>query len=250
MKQKLHWQPVVTILSLLVLWEIISRIGVVSPALFPPPSKVAVALVELFRDGFLFDITTSIWRLLAGLVIGLFLGLFVGILTGRIQLLDKSLTPLFHILRALPPVAIIPVTIVWLGIGEAAKIVSISFAVFFPVWVNTHIGAQKVPQNFLRAAKTLTNSEIKILKKVVLPATMPFAIAGCRIGIAIAFIMIFASELAGASSGIGYEISVSQLNYAIDKMLAALLTLGVLAALADLAFTKSIAKVFPWTTHS
>jgi ABC-type nitrate/sulfonate/bicarbonate transport system permease component len=242
----MRWQAPVTALFLLAIWECVSRTSIVDPSLFPAPSAVTLALVSMFRDGFLRDILTSLWRIALGFAIGAFCGLVLGIITGRIRWCDESLTPIFHTLRALPPVAIIPLTIVWLGIGEIAKVVSISFAVFFPVWVNTHIGAQRVPQNFLRAASTLTRSKMKIMKKVIIPSSLPFSVAGARMGIAVAFIMIFVSELAGASQGIGYEISVSHLNYAIDKMLAALLTLAVLAALGDFLFTKAIACVAPW----
>lgn len=242
---------ILPIIVVIALWEIISRSGFVNPSLFPPPSKVAVALWEMIISGILFsDLRDSLWRLLAGLFIGSAIGVVFGLLTGRIKSFATALSPIIQILRPLPPVAIIPLIIVWFGIDDGAKIFSIAFAVFFPVWINTHIGALQIPRVFLWGAKLLTNSQIKILRDVVFPAALPFIIAGIRIGIASAFIMVFVSELSGASSGIGFRISISHLAYRIDEMIAALVVLGILGAIADQLFVFGTRKFFPWIKFS
>lgn len=235
----------------LVLWEIISRSGFVSSALFPPPSKVAVALWGMIVAGTLLsDLRDSLWRLFAGLFVGSVVGVVFGLLTGRVKSFATALSPIIQILRPLPPVAIIPLVIVWFGIDDSAKVFSIAFAVFFPVWINTHIGARQIPQAFLWGAKLLTNSLAKIFCKVVFPAALPFTIAGIRTGIAVAFIMVFVSELSGASSGLGYRISVTHLAYRIDEMIAALAVLGALGAIADQLFVFGTRKLFPWIKFS
>lgn len=242
---------ILPIVFTLVLWEIISRSGFVSPALFPPPSKVAVALWGMVTAGTLFsDLRASLWRIVAGLFVGSAVGVFIGLLTGRIKSFANALSPIIQILRPLPPVAIIPLVIVWFGIDDGAKIFSIAFAVFFPVWINTHIGARQIPQAFLWGAKLLTTSSIKIFREVVFPAALPFIIAGIRTGIAVAFIMVFVSELAGASSGLGYRISITHLSYRIDEMIAALIVLGALGAIADQLFVFGTRKLFPWIKFS
>jgi ABC-type nitrate/sulfonate/bicarbonate transport system permease component len=148
--------------------------------------------------------------------------------------------------RPLPPVAIIPLVIVWLGIGELAKIFSIGFAVFFPVWLNTHAGARQVPQKYLWSAATLTSSRSRIFLRIVFPASLPFVTAGIRLGISVAFVMVFVAELAGASSGIGYEIATSNLSYRIDRMMAGLVVLGTSGALVDFLFVQSVYRTCPW----
>src|SRR5439155_10912565 len=111
--------------------------------------------------------------------------------------------------RPLPPLAIITLVIVWFGIGEISKVFSIAFAVFFPVWINTHLGAREVPKTFIWSARTLGVKGVSILWKVIFPAAIPFVVAGLRTGVSLTFVMVFVSELAGASAGIGYKISVS-----------------------------------------
>jgi ABC-type nitrate/sulfonate/bicarbonate transport system permease component len=236
------------IVLFLVLWETVSRLEIVNPRLFPAPSTVWIALMEWGREGELWrDISASFVRMFFGYLIGAFLGVILGLFTGRSRLADRCISPLIQIFRPLPPVAIIPLVIVWLGIGNTAKIFSIAFAVFFPVWINAHIGASSIPRAYLWSAKILSKSRLKIMAKVLFPASMSAIIAGLRTSIAIAFIMVYVAEIAGSSSGIGYQISISHLAYRIDRMMAALFVLAAAGALSDYLFATSVHKMFPWT---
>jgi NitT/TauT family transport system permease protein len=233
------------------LWESISRSGVVNPSLFPPFSKVVVALWEMVVSGMLLsDLGESVWRLCAGLVIGSMLGILIGLIAGRSRMFASVVNPLIQALRPLPPVALIPLVIVWFGIDDGAKIFSIAFAVFFPVWLSAYLGVQQIPQTFLWSAHLFRISKLKMLWKVVFPASLPFIISGIRTAIAIAFVMVFVSELSGASAGLGYRISISSLSYRIDQMMAALVVLGALGAITDHLFAYASKKIFPWLTLS
>lgn len=245
--KKLLWfiSPIV----FLILWEILSRSGLVSIALFPPPSTVAIALWQMIISGTLFsDLTDSLWRLITGLFLGSLFGIAIGLSTGRNKVLEKIFSPIIQILRPLPPVAIIPLVIVWFGIDNGAKIFSIAFAVFFPVWLNTHTGARRVAREFLWSAQILSSSSLKIFHSVIFPSSIPFIIVGIRTAIAIGFIMVFVSELSGSSGGLGYRISITSLAYRIDEMMAALIILGLLGAITDHVFVYTTNKMFPWIT--
>src|ERR1017187_10011917 len=232
-------------------WEAVSRSGTVSPVLFPPPSKVFGALFSLTASGELItDALASYRRMIVGLSCGSAIGVLVGLFTGRVKKIADVLVPLVQIFRPLPPVAIIPLVIVWFGIGEVAKYFSIAFAVFFPVWLNTHLGAQQIPEKIMWCASTLTRSRLRTLRSVVFPAALPFIVAGLRVGLALSFTMVFVAELMGSSEGIGYEIHSSQLAYRIDRMMASLALLGASGALADFLFTKGIVMVCPWLRFS
>jgi ABC-type nitrate/sulfonate/bicarbonate transport system permease component len=235
----------------LVAWELVGRAGWIHISLFPPPSKVATALVEMTRSGELLkDIWVSTRRAFLGFLLGGSTAIAVGIVAGRVSWMDQYISPIIQLLRPLPPVAIIPLIIVWLGIGETSKLFSIAFAVFFPVWISSYLGAHEVPRTFIWSARSLNVAEWRILYNVVLPSALPFIVAGCRTGIAVAFIMVFVSELAGASSGLGYQISVSHLAYRIDRMMAALAVLGVCGAASDALVLRGSRWLFPWLTLS
>ena len=232
---------------LLVIWEILARTGSVHISLFPPPTQVGQAFIELARSGELArDIQASIWRAVVGFMLGSIVAVVVGLVTGRIERIDYYVSPILQLFRPLPPVAIIPLIIIWFGIGEVSKLFSIAFAVFFPVWINTHTGAREVPQTFLWSAQTLGIRGFRVLSGVIFPAALPFIVVGLRTGVAIAFIMVFVSELAGASAGIGYQISVSHLAYRVDRMMAALILLGLFGAVADVILIRLTWFVFPW----
>lgn len=238
---------ILPVVFFLLLWEVISRSGAVNIALFPPPSAVVSAFMAMLISGTLVsDIATSLWRLVIALVLGALIGVAVGLVTGRNKTVALMIGPIIQLLRPLPPVAITPLVIVWFGIDNGAKIFSISFAVFFPVWINAHIGSQNIPHAYLWNARLLTSSPWKIFTKVVFPAALPFIATGIRTAIALAFIMVFVSELAGASNGLGYRISITHLAYRIDEMMAALAVLAILGALVDWLFSKSLKSLFPW----
>ena len=244
---KLNLKATAFIVFILFGWEIISIFGIFNPVLFPGPLAVFEAGMQWFSSGdFMRDILTSCWRIFVGLAIGASFGAFAGLVIGRVFFLEEAVAPVLHILRALPPVALIPLVILWFGIGDTAKIFSIAFAVFFPVWVSTLVGAKTVHADYIKTAKVCSKSGIETFKKVVFPATMPFIVSGIRIGIAVAFIMVFVSELAGSSSGLGYFIARAQVIYRADLMIAGLIVLGLIAAMTDYAFMIATKKFFPW----
>ena len=236
-----------SIAILLLLWQAAANLGVINSTLIPPPTKVFAAIIEWAKSGELYtDFSDSIWRALTGLIIGSAVGIALGLYTGRSQTMNLLLTPILNVFKAFPPVAMLPVFITMFGIGDFSKIFSISFATIFPLWVNTHLGASTIPVEFTRSAKLLSKSKSKMFFGVIVPATMNSIIAGFRISIAISFIMLYVSELAGASSGLGYQISSSHLAYRMDKMLGALIVLGFAASLVDFAFNRAIKYFFPW----
>jgi len=238
-------------LVILIIWEWISRQGPVNQALFPPPSVVALAWGHLLADGILYhDIRDSLWRLMYGLIIGSGSAIFVGLFTGRTRVINQIISPLIQILRPLPAVAIIPLVIVWMGIDDGAKIFTIAYGTFFPVWISTHLGVQQIPNIYLWTARLFNLSRFQLLTKIVLPASLPSIITGIRTGAAIAYAMVFVSELAGASSGIGYRISVAHSIFRIDEMMAALFTLGVMGAITDQLIKLGANRLMPWQKNT
>ncbi|MFZ4475405.1 MAG: ABC transporter permease [Saprospiraceae bacterium] len=244
------WQirfPLFTFLVLICIWEMVDRVGLINTNLIPPPTKIWIAFQEWVLSGeFARDSYASFGRVSIGLVLGVMTGVILGLLTGRISVIDQIFSPVLNLARAFPPVALLPVFITFFGIGNVSKITAIAFASVFPVWINTHIGSKGVPIEYLNSARLMTRSKLRIFIRIIFPAALPWIIAGIRLAIAVSFIMLYVAELAGASSGLGYQISSAHLSYRFDKMFAALFFLGFIAAASDISFNYLTKQVFPW----
>ena len=231
------------------IWEIASRLLAEKAALCPPPSRCLLALGRWERDDHMLrDLGASYWRFLAGLIIGGSSGIIVGLVTGRIRAASAALSPLLNAMRALPPISLLPLVLVWLGTSDGARIGVVSFGVFLVVWLNTHTGASHIPEKLMWAASTLTKSRRRLFFGVVLPSSASYSLAGLRQAIGIGFTLVFVSELLGATAGIGYRINIWSLAYRADSMIAGLGVLGVSAAMADWGLRVLSEYFFPWLT--
>lgn len=232
----------------LLVWELVARSGAFNAELFPPPSKVWMAFLEMGKSGLLWsDFLASTKRALAGYLLGCVTGIVVGIATGRVRILDRALSQIIHILRAFPPVAIVPFAITWFGLSESSKYFLVFWGVFFPVWVNTHAGMAGVDKIYLWAARSLGATKRYEITDVLLPAALPHVLAGMRVAIGLCFICVFVAEMAGAYEGIGFRISTSYLVFRVDRMMAALILLGMMGASGDKIFKVLVSKCLPWT---
>jgi ABC-type nitrate/sulfonate/bicarbonate transport system permease component len=228
-------------------WEAFSRSGRINIDLFPPPSAVFIALVDLIKSGeYLKDILWSVMRAVLGFCLGAFLGIVLGVLTGRIPAINRSLTPLIQVFRPIPSIAFVPLAIVWFGLGEQSKVFLVMWGVFFPVWINTFLGVTSVENTYIWAAKSLGAPDRKIMIEVVLPAALPLIVAGMRVGVALAFLNLVAAEMAGAYVGLGYRVGASHMVFRIDQMITGIIGLGLLGALSDRVFAVIIRRVVPW----
>ncbi len=231
----------------LALWQMILVMGWVDPNLMPGPLTVLGAAVDMAKSGELFvDIGASVARALSGLVIGSTIGILFGLLTGRSRVFAQILEPLAQLFRSIPAIAFVPLAIIWFGLGEQSKLFLISFGVFFPVWINTLMGVKNVRPVYIRAARSIGVSREQLLRRVVLPAALPFIITGVRISISIAYIMLAAAEMAGARVGLGQMIQESYQVFRTDRMIVGILVLGILGLVSDRLFMATLRKLFPW----
>lgn len=240
-------QPASSLFIVLAIWAGVSALHIFPEAIFPTPWSVLVAARDLYREGLLFsDLFDSLSRACVGFAIGATLGMAVGLLTGRTQVIRALLNPFLTILRPIPAIALVPVAIVWFGIGEGSKYFVISYTVFLTVWFNTHHGMEYVPDLYIRASRSLGASRLREFFGVVIPAAAPHIVAGIRLGVALAFLSLVAAELTGASSGIGYRLQEARQYIRTDQMFALLIELGVLGAVIDLAFAKLGRRIVHW----
>jgi ABC-type nitrate/sulfonate/bicarbonate transport system permease component len=227
-------RPFVSLAIVVAIWSAVALSGVVSETLFPAPWTVWTAALEMWSNGVLVsDISVSLERAVIGFLIGAVLGVTLGVVTGRTHIFRLLLNPFLTLLRPIPAIALVPVAIVWFGIGEGSKYFVISYTVFLAVWFNTHHGMDFVPDIYIRASRSLGASRIREFLTVVIPAAAPHIVSGLRLGVALALLSLVAAELTGASSGIGYRLQEARQYIRTDRMFALLIVLGVIGALVD-----------------
>ncbi|MBT9431134.1 ABC transporter permease [Candidatus Sodalis endolongispinus] len=236
--------------AVLLLWSGLSALGLFPETIVPSPWSVWTAAVDMARSGVLqSDLAISAGRAAAGFALGASLGVITGLLTGRMAIFRLLLAPFLNLMRPIPAIALIPVAIVWFGIGEGSKYFVIAYTVFLTVWFNTHHGMEYVPEIYLRAARSLGASRTRKFLVVVIPAAPPHIFAGIRLGVALAFLSLVAAELSGASSGIGYRLQEARQYISTDRMFALLIELGILGALMDALIHRIGRRLVHWQQH-
>ena len=228
-------------------WEVIARSGIVNIVLFPPPSIVAVAVLEWVISGqFFTDFGASVYRVVTGFTLGAIAGIVLGVLTGQFPLVSSLLSPIFHVLRPIPPIAFIPIVILWFGLSEAGKLFLVFWGVFFAVWLSAHIGVQKVDRGLIRAALMLGTPRRQMLLEIVLLGALPYIVVGLRTAVSISFYTLVAAELAGAFSGIVYRIEIAQQNLQTGQVMGGLAALGLMSFVADRMFATVAERTVWW----
>jgi NitT/TauT family transport system permease protein len=239
--------PMIPFVFILCLWSVVGLLQIIPETIFPAPWSVWLATVEMWQNGTLpKDLSVSLGRAAIGFSIGATLGVGLGLMTGRVQIFRTLLNPFLNLLRPIPAIALVPVAIVWFGIGEGSKYFVVSYTVFLTVWFNTHHGMEYVPDTYLRAAQSLGVSKAREFLTVIIPAAAPHIFAGIRLGVALAFLSLVAAELSGASSGLGFRLQEARQYIRTDRMFSLLIILGILGASADLIVHRIGQKLVHW----
>lgn len=233
--------------AFLLLWHLISVSGLVNRALTPAPTDVFEALVRAAQSGMLWlDIAWSMSRVVVGYVAGAVLGILAGLATARFALARNLLSPTLQVIRPIPPIAIVPLAIIWFGLNEGQKYFLVAWGVFFVVWVATFMGVQRVSPLLIRAAQMLGVPEGRMLREVIFPGALPYITVGLRTSVTIAFYSLVAAEVAGAFTGVAYRVNMAHQNMQTGLMIGSLFALGLISALADTAFNAIARRVVFW----
>ncbi|WP_245986559.1 ABC transporter permease [Azospirillum thermophilum] len=206
-----------------------NRSGLVSPLFLPPPSSVANALVAMIADGSLWqNLRASLMRIGVGWALGTLGGMLVGFAMGIGSVARAVGVPLVSAFFPIPKIALLPLFILWFGIGEPSKFATIGFGVFFPTVIATYSAIDAVPRNLIRMAQSFGLPWRSILRSIVLPGAMPGILAGFRITASIALILVVAAEMIGAEYGIGAFVLTAGNLMQTDALLAGVLVLSLL----------------------
>jgi NitT/TauT family transport system permease protein/taurine transport system permease protein len=166
---------------------------------------------------------------------------------GWSKVVNEQVDPLVEVLRPVPPLAWIPLSILWFGIGDVQNQFIIFLGIFFPVLLNTIMGVRNIEPNLVRAARCLGASEIRVLRRIVLPAALPQIVTGIRVGLGVGWMALVAAELVGANSGLGFLINDARTLLRTDIVIVGMITIGVVGLLIDRTIRVSGRRLMPWS---
>jgi len=247
---------VIVPVTVLVLWELLSRMGVISSALLPAPTRVIESLMdwifgttgvaETNSGQWLNDAGSSAIRVIAGYSLAVVSAVIVGIIIGWWKFAERLVEPTIQMLRPIPPVAWIPLAIIWFGIADKPAIFLVFLASFFPILINTIHGVKTVDKNLVRAGGMMGANQWHTLRYVILPAALPNILAGMRIGVGSAWMLTVTAEMVAVNSGLGYVLWDSYYFLRYDLVIASMVSIGFLGFTTDLALKKFMEAVLPW----
>ena len=235
------------LLILALCWELVSRLDLVSSDALPPLSAVATAWIGLVRDGDLItNGSASLYRGGAGLALAIVIGGVLGILMARWRTVNVIFGPLVEMFYPVPKSALIPVTVIWLGLGDGSKVLLILLGCMIPVTIGAFNGARAAEQTLIWSARSMGADRVRTLWDVVVPSALPELLNGIRTALALAFILLVSSELITAQNGFGYLIGFLGDNGNYDAMYAVVLTVALLGFVADQLYQMLMQRMLIW----
>ena len=243
----LPWAGAATLIGLVALWQAASSAGWVDTTFLSPPASIGRALYHLAVSGELWKhLGASLQRLAIGWSVGTVCGVLVGFAVGLLSWARSPGTAIVSALFPIPKIALVPLFIIWFGIGEGSKIATLSFGVFFPTVLATRGGVDGVARNLVRMGQSFGLSRWAVLRRIVLPGALPAILGAFRVTASIAIILLVAAEMIGAEQGIGAFVLQAGNLYDIDNLMAGLVVLSVLGLLVAALISRLERALLGW----
>ena len=243
---------VATLAVLLAVWWAVAALQLISPLFLPPPGQVLQKLITItgpqgFMDATLWQhLAASLTRIVIALLAAVLIGVPVGIAMGLNSTVRGILDPLIELYRPVPPLAYLPLMVIWFGIGETSKILLIYLAIFAPVAMSALAGVKSAQQVRIRAARSLGASRAQVLWLVILPGALPEILTGLRIGLGVGWSTLVAAELIAATRGLGFMVQSAGEFLATDVVLAGITVIAIIAFLLELGLRALQRRLTPW----
>ncbi|MFI2650231.1 ABC transporter permease [Micromonospora fulviviridis] len=237
----------VALLALAAVWEAAPRAGLVDRVFLPPLSEVLTAWWALLRNGQLADhVGASLTRSLTGLALAVAAAIPLGLLIGWYRPLADLLSPLLEVFRNTAALALLPVFVLILGLGETSKIALVVYACSWPILLNTIAGVKGVDPLLVRSARSMGLNHLRLFQKVILPAAVPTIFTGVRLAGAYSILVLVAAEMVGAKAGLGYLINYAQYNFAIPDMYAGIITISAIGLVVNQLLVAGERRFSTW----
>jgi NitT/TauT family transport system permease protein len=229
------------------LWTLVHYSGLVNPSLVPTPAQVAARFWQLLSSGSLaLDVLISSRRVLAGIALGTLLAVPTGFLLGWYKGVHRFADPLVNFFRALPPIALIPLVVVYFGIGETAKVVVLFYAAFFSGVIVMYEGISQISPIYIRVARTLGATDGEIFRRVIVPLSLPHILTAVRVELGVVWATLVASELIAAQNGLGALIQNASAFFQLDAIYLGIICIGLIALGMDLVLRKISHRFLSW----
>lgn len=250
--------------AILAVWQWLSVQAIVNPQILPAPTAVLVRwwqylmpmeafdparsgyLAWMFSGELIRDAYASLYRVTVGFFVGAALALPLGLMMGANDRVYQLFNPLIQVLRPIPPIAFIPLSILWFGLGNPPAIFLIVIGAFFPILMNTIAGVRHVDGIYIRAARSLGASQTTMFLRVILPAATPYILTGARIGVGTAFIVVIVAEMIAVNNGLGYRILEAREFFWSDKIIAGMFSIGLLGLAIDTGMNRLNNYLLKW----
>lgn len=231
---------------LVIIWYIVCDVFQMVPGyMFPGPVDVANSFVKLIVSGQLFrDILDTLYKVLFGMLLASVVGITLGIVLGWFKRLETLCRLVISILRPIPPIAWIPFSIIWFGIGLGPAVFIIFMGCVFPILISTIDGVHRTDSVLIEAAQSFGASNAQMLTEVILPSSLPHIVSGLKVAIGIALMCTISGEMIGSSSGIGYMILTSTNLFDTGSTVVGMLVIGIIGIIFDYIFTKVQERIF------
>ncbi len=244
-------KPVIAIALFLALWEVAPRIGLVDPVFLPPFSTVVQSFAELIRNGQMWEhVSTSLSRSLVGFALAVVTAVPVGVAIAWYRPVAEFLGPILELFRNTAALALLPVFILILGIGETSKVALVLYAGFFPILLNTITGVRTADPLLVKSATSLGFSSVRLFQKVILPAALPSIFTGLRMAASSSILVLIAAEMVGARAGLGYLITAAQQNFQIPDMYAGIIAISLVGLVFNGVLLAVERRLSRWRTSS
>lgn len=239
------------VLMLLAAWAAITMTGLVGPGYLPTPLDMTREFINLLGDGYKgkslwVHVQISLFRTLTGFAIGVAVGIPIGLLSGYSRVVGAMFSPIMAFIRPIPPIAFIPMAVLYFGLGETGKVVLIMFTAFNYAFVNAHAGAAGVPLSYFRAAESMGLRKTQTFIRVVLPAAIPQIFTGLKVAMALSWAVVVAAELVGAQAGLGFMISDAAQLFRIPVVFIGIALIGAIGLFLNLVLAVSEDRLVHW----
>ena len=239
--------PWIAPIALVGIWEVASRTGLIPKLLLPAPLDVVrAAITAIENGGLLSHLGVSAARAAVGLLIGSTIGLLLGLATGLSRKLQLVLDTPLQMLRAVPALALVPLVILWFGLGETAKLFIVAVTVVFPVYLNTFHGVRSVDPQLIEMARTYRVSGFALYREIILPGALPSILVGLRFALGISWLVLIVAETIGATHGLGYVAMNAREFMQMDVLVLTIVLWAILGKLADVLARVLERRLLPW----